>query len=106
MRTNSDVLLRINQCLTVIVGTIVLGALCIACWQYGPGVAKCVHDFYHPPNHAQRQAENSKAMMQHVSNAKFEMSYEMRKWFDAQQAEFEANKRLGETYRAPPPRRP
>jgi hypothetical protein len=106
MRTNSDLLLRINQSLTLIVGAIVLGVLAIACCQYGPGVAKCVHDFYHPPNHAQRQAENAKAMMQHVSTTKFEMNDEIRRMFEAKQAEFDAAKRIAESYRAPPPRRP
>ena len=106
MRTDSDFLLRINQILTLIIGLLVLGAVGVACCQYGPGVAAYVHDFYHPPNHAQRQAENSKAMMRHVSNAKFEMSDEMRKVFETRESEFEAAKRLGESYRMPPPRRP
>jgi hypothetical protein len=106
MRADSELLLRINQILTPTIGVLVIGAVGIACCQYGPGVAACVHDFYHPPNHAQRQAENSKAMMRHVSSAKFEMNDEMRKWFEAQNAEFEAAKKLGESYRMPPPRRP
>ena len=106
MRTDSDLLLRINQILSLTIGTLVIGALGIACWQYGPGVASSVHDFYHPPNHAERQAANAKAMMQHVKPAKFEMNEEYRNMFEAQQAEFEANRRLGESYRMPPPRRP
>jgi hypothetical protein len=77
----------------------------VACCQYGPGVAACVHDFYHPPNHAQRQAENAKAMMRQVST-RFEMNDEIRRAFEAREAEFEAARKLGESYRMPPPRRP
>jgi hypothetical protein len=103
MRTNSDLLLWLNQILSLVVGMIVVGALGFACCQYGPGVTKCVHDFYHPPNQAQRQAEISKSMMRHVSSPNFEMNDEFRKMFDAREAEFEVNRRLGESYRMPPP---
>ena len=106
MRTETDLLVRINQGLTLTIGLLVVGAAGIACYQYGPGVAAAVNEFYHPPNHAQRQAENSKAMMRHVHTAKFEMNDELRRVFEAREAEFAANKRLGETYRMPPPRRP
>src|SRR5438128_1968621 len=106
MRTDSGLLLRINQSLALTIGVLVIGAMGFACCEYGPGLAACVHDFYHPPNHAQRQEENAKAMMRHVSNAKFEMNDEIRKAFEAREAEFEAAKRLGESYRMPPPRKP
>jgi hypothetical protein len=106
MQTDSDLLLRINRGLSLIVGMLVIGAMGIVCCQYGPGAAACVHDFYHPPNLAQRQAENAKAMMRHVSNPKFEMNDEMRKMFEAREAEFEAARSIGESYRMPPPRRP
>jgi hypothetical protein len=45
-------------------------------------------------------------MMQHVKSPKFEMNEEVRKMFEDREAEFEAARRLGETYRMPPPRRP
>jgi hypothetical protein len=106
MRTNSDWALRINQILSLVVGMIVVGGLGVACCQYGPGVAKRVHDFYQPPNQAERRAENAKAMMRHVSNPKFEMSDEMRNMFEAREAEFAANRRIGESYRMPSPQRP
>jgi hypothetical protein len=106
MRTDSDLLFRINQSLALTIGTLVISAMGIACWQYGPRVATSVNNFYHPSDHAQRQQDNSKAMMRHVSNAKFEMNDEIRKMFEAREAEYEAAKRLGETYRMPPPRRP
>ena len=106
MQTDSDLLLRINQGLSLIVGMLVIGAMGIVCCQYGPRVAASVNDFYHPPNHAQRQQENMKAMMRSVGNANFEMNDEFRKMFEARQAQYEAAKNIGESYRMPPPRRP
>jgi hypothetical protein len=106
MRTDSDLLLRINQSLSLIVGLLVIGAIGFACCEYGPSVSASVHDFYHPPNEAQRQAEIHKVMMQHVTSPKFEMNEEVRQMFEAREAEFEAARNLAETYRMPPPRRP
>jgi len=106
MHIDSGLLLRINQSLSLIVGLLVVGGIGFACCEYGPGVAASVHDFYHPPNEAQRQAEIHNAMMQHVTNPNFEMNDEFRKMFEAREAEFEAARRIGETYRMPPPRRP
>ena len=105
MQNNSDLLLRINRGLSLIVGLLVIGAIGFACCEYGPGVAASVHEFYHPPDQAQRVAENYKAMMQHVKNPTFETNDEFRKRFEAQQAEFERARRIGENYRMPP-RRP
>jgi hypothetical protein len=104
MRT--DLLLRINRCLTPTIGILVIGALGIACFQYGPRVAAWVNGFYRQPTHAQRQAENAKVMMQYVKSPKFEMNDEMREVFEARESEYRAAKRLGESYRAPSPRRP
>ena len=106
MRIESDLLLRINQSLSLIVGLLVVGAIGFACCEYGPGVTAAVHDFYHPPNEAQRQAEIHKVMMQHFTSPKFEMNEEARQMFEYREAEFEAARKLAETYRMPPPRRP
>ena len=106
MQTDSDLLLRMSKILSLTVGTLVIGALGIASFHYGPRLAASIRDFYHPPNHAQRQQENAQAMMRHVSNPKFEMSDEVRRMFEAREAEFEAARKLGESYRMPPPRRP
>ena len=106
MRIDSDWLQRIHQILTLTVGTLVIGAMGIACCLYGPGVAASIREFYRPMSHAEGQEAIAKSMMQHVSPAKFEMNEEARRAFEAQQAEFAANRKLGETYRMPPPRRP
>jgi hypothetical protein len=104
MQTNSDNVERINQILMLVVGTFVVGAMGVAGFQYGPRLASNIRDFYHPPAHARPQP--SETLMKHVKTTNFEMSDEMRQYFDAKAAEFEANKRLGESYRMPPPRRP
>jgi hypothetical protein len=86
------------------VGIIVVAAMGVAGFQYGPEAASKIRDFYHPPKHARPLA--SETLMQHVSSPKFEMSESMRQYFDSKSAEYEANKRLGENYRMPPPRWP
>lgn len=105
MGTESDLLLRTNQVLTLTVGTLVIVAVGVACCQYGPPAAKSVYDFYHP-DMAQRKKAASDAMMRHVKTTKFEMSDEIREMFETREAEFRAAKQLGEAYRMPPPRRP
>src|SRR5262245_9907090 len=106
MRTDSDFLLRINQGVSLIMGLLLDSAIGFACCQYGPGVAAAVHDVYHPPNEAQRQAEIREMMAKQVTSPKFEMSDDVRKMFETREAEFEAARRIGESYRMPPPRRP
>ena|ERR1044072_326424 len=103
MQTDSDVLLRMNKVLSLTVAALVLGALGIASFQYGPRVAARIRNFYHPPNQAQRQRENAEAMRRHVSNPTFEVNNEIGQMFEAQ---FEAARKAGESYRMPPPRRP
>jgi len=93
-------LLRVNQ----VFGLLFLCAIGFTCGQYGPHVAARVNDFYSAPKRA-REA-NANYMMQYVSSPKFEMNDDMKKLFESRQAEFDANKLLGETYRMPPPRRP
>jgi len=93
-------LLRVNQAL----GLLFLCGIGFACGQYGPHVAARVNDLYRAPKRA-REA-NANYLMQYVSSPKFEMNDEMRRVIDSRQAEFDANKLLGETYRMPPPRRP
>ena len=105
MQTDSDLLLRIDQILALNIGTLVIGALGTACWQYGRRGASSVNDFYHPKSHAQRHEEDAKAMMRYVRTTKFEMN-EVRIMFEAQEAEFAAARKLGESYRMPSPRRP
>ena len=104
MQTGCDNVERIHQLLTLVVGIIVGATLGVAGLQYGPQVASNIRDFYHPPKHARPQP--SETLMQHVSSPKFEMSESMRQYFDSKSAEYEANRRLGENYRMPPPRRP
>ena len=93
-------LLRVSQCLAFLL----ICAIGFACGQYGPAIAKQVSGVYHAPKNV-REA-NANYLMQYVSSPKFEMNDDMKKLFESRQAEFDANKLLGETYRMPPPRRP
>ena len=104
MQTGHDNMEWIHQLLTRVVGIIVVATVGVAGFQYCPQVASSIQEFYHPPKHARPQP--SQTLMQHVSSPKFEMSESMRHYFDSKSAEYEANKRLGENYRMPPPRRP
>jgi hypothetical protein len=104
MSPGDDPVERIHHWLMRIVGFIVVAAVGAAGYQYGPGVVSSIRDFYHPPQHARPQP--SEIMLQHVKATKFEMSPEMREFFDAKAGEYGANKRLGESYRMAAPRRP
>ena len=95
-----NALVRFNQAL----GLLFICAIGFVAGHYGPTIAKRVNDVYHTPKRV-REA-NSSYLMQYVSNPKFEMNDEMKKVIESRQAEFDANRLLGESYRMPPPRRP
>ena len=93
-------LLRFNQFL----GLLFLCAIGFACGQYGPDLAKQANNLYHAPKR-DREA-NANYLMQYVSTKEIEINDEMKRLIDSLQAEFDANRLLGETYRMPLPRRP
>ena len=100
--SSGEIMLRICQ----VVGLLLVCAIGFGLGQCGPGMLACVQNFYRVQTPAERREVAAKSMMQYVTSPKFEMSEEMRRGFEARQAEFDAAKRIGESYRMPPPRRP
>jgi hypothetical protein len=114
MQSDQDTLVRLNQALGVVVGTVLLGIVCVAGYHYGTKAAGSVSKSYASSKTLLSEAD---ARGHELAKAESEMesmmkkgvptaSPEMQEMIRAINGDYEANKRIGEQYRAPPPRWP